>query len=75
MGDAVACQICETNENLKKVSLYAHEPNHVLVCSKHSWELFLMGERRFISKYQSSLGSQYKVSSKKPGSGKSTLVS
>lgn len=70
----MACQICEQAEGAKKVTLYNHDPNQILVCDKHSWELFLMGERRFVQKYNASLGGQYKLSLKKPGSGKSSLV-
>lgn len=70
----MACQICQEAEGSKKISLYNHQPGQMVVCQKHSWELFLLGERRFVRRYNAELGGEYKMTLKKSSSGKSSLV-
>lgn len=61
------CPICDKDEQ-NKVSLYAHKPSVILLCKAHSWEIFLIGERRFMGKYKHLLSSQFQLAAKKSNS-------
>jgi|GEM_PF-3938737 hypothetical protein len=68
----MSCSLCESNAT-KNIPLYGYNPKQIGVCSKHSWELFLMGERRFMTKYKKELSAQFKTSSKKLAGQNSSL--
>lgn len=69
----MSCPICERDEQ-KKVALYGHTPAVIHVCNVHSWEIFVMGERRFMKKYKQLLAGQFRPTAKKAsGGGNSTL--
>lgn len=69
----MSCTLCESDAT-KNIPLYGHTPNQIAVCSKHSWELFLMGERRFMVKYKKYLAAQFKPASKKLAGQKSSSL-
>lgn len=60
----MSCMLCE-NQAEKSIRLYGHTPDSITVCVKHSWELFLTGERRFMVKHKKHLAAQFKPSDKK----------
>lgn len=68
----MSCTLCEST-TAKTIPLYGHTPNQISVCSKHSWELFLMGERRFMRKYKKYLAAQFRPTCKKLSGQKSNL--